>query len=145
MQIIEHFEQMHPIQEDASPRTPHYPQQSRQMALQQGLNGENPQPDQAQQRYDQAGGVSPLLEAVLGHGLRHPNIVQTYEYATQATRVSLQLVIVPDSVVRHVNIVQTCEYATQATRMNIELVLVPEGLVIHSRVQIYDYAIGPQM
>lgn len=89
IKVIEHFEQMHPIQENASPRTPHYPQQRRQEALQQGLNGEQPLPEASESalhQFQQAGEFSPLLEAVLGHGLKHPNIVQTYQYATQATK-----------------------------------------------------------
>lgn len=83
---------MHPIQEDAPPGTPQYPQQSRQQALQQGLNGEQPLPEASNsglQQFQQAREFSPLLEAVLGHGLKHPNIVQTYQYATQATKVSI--------------------------------------------------------
>ena len=94
---------MHPIEEDAPPCTPHYPQHSRQAALQLGQNGdqslqqgqdqEQPPADHAGLRLDQAGNVSPLLEAVLGHNLSHPNIVRTYQYATQATKVSTQLAL----------------------------------------------------
>lgn len=35
----------------------------------------------------QPGGVTPLLEAVLGHGLRHANVVETYKYATRRAEV----------------------------------------------------------
>ena len=35
----------------------------------------------------QPGGGMPLLEAVLGHGLRHANVVETYKYATRRAEV----------------------------------------------------------
>ena len=36
-----------------------------------------------------AGSGQPLLEAVLGHGLRHANVVETYKYATRRAEVHL--------------------------------------------------------
>ena len=137
LQIIEHFEQMHAIQEEgADYDSSSYPQHaqhsqnpqlhlqqlasgqnSAQQPLQQGQNGQLPPLQQGQEGnqqaqdggdshqsalsvqtqmwHEQAGGSSPLLEAVLGHGLRHPNIVQTYKYATQAMRVRAWPLIVP--------------------------------------------------
>ena len=35
----------------------------------------------------QASTDQPLLEAVLGHGLCHPNVVETYKYATRRAEV----------------------------------------------------------
>lgn len=40
----------------------------------------------------QPGTDQPLLEAVLGHGLRHPNVVETYKYATRRAEVGPVLV-----------------------------------------------------
>lgn len=40
----------------------------------------------------QPGADQPLLEAVLGHGLRHPNVVETYKYATWRAEVCSVLV-----------------------------------------------------
>ena len=66
--------------------------QATQQPLDQGQNGiqppQNALSQQTQIWHEQTGGSSPLLEAVLGHGLSHPNIVQTYKHATQAMRVS---------------------------------------------------------
>ena len=39
----------------------------------------------------QPGADQPLLEAVLGHGLRHPNVVETYKYATRRAEVGFAL------------------------------------------------------
>ena len=66
MQVIEHFEQLQLIKEtpEGGP---------------QGPAGGQP-----------ASGT-PLLEAVLGHGLHHPNVVQTYKYATRCAEVFLSL------------------------------------------------------
>lgn len=35
------------------------------------------------------GSDQPLLEAVLGHGLRHANVVETFKYATRRAEVSI--------------------------------------------------------
>ena len=66
MQVIEHFEQLQLIKEtpEGGP---------------QGPAGGQP-----------ASGT-PLLEAVLGHGLHHPNVVQTYKYATRCAEVLVSL------------------------------------------------------
>lgn len=64
MQVIEHVEQLQRIQE--TPAGPH------------GGSGGQP-----------ASGAAPLLEAVLGHGLKHPNVVQTYKFSTRSAEVIL--------------------------------------------------------
>lgn len=36
------------------------------------------------------GADQPLLEAVLGHGLQHANVVETYKYATRRAEVEIR-------------------------------------------------------
>jgi hypothetical protein len=71
MQVIEHVEQLQQIKETPS---------SEATAGQDGFQGDT---------QGQPGSGAPLLEAVLGHGLRHPNVVQTYKYATHNAEVPL--------------------------------------------------------
>ena len=54
----------------------------------------------------QPGTDQPLLEAVLGHGLRHPNVVETYKYATRRAEVGFALMFL---LVWH--FVEDCTYA----------------------------------
>ncbi len=71
MQVIEHVEQLQQIKETPS---------NDPKAGQDGFQGDT---------QGQPGSGAPLLEAVLGHGLRHPNVVQTYKYATHHAEVTL--------------------------------------------------------
>lgn len=71
MQVIEHVEQLQQIKETPS---------SEATAGQDGFQGDT---------QGQPGSGAPLLEAVLGHGLRHPNVVQTYKYATHNAEVTV--------------------------------------------------------
>ena len=73
MQVIEHVEQLQQIKETPS---------NDPTAGRDGFQGNT---------QGQPEGGAPLLEAVLGHGLRHPNVVQTYKYATHNAEVTVLL------------------------------------------------------
>lgn len=70
MQVIEHVDQLQPIKET--------PFDEQTPGVQDGSQGGT---------MGRPGSGAPLLEAVLGHGLRHPNVVQTYKYATRNAEV----------------------------------------------------------
>lgn len=77
-QVIEHVEELRVTKEPAA----------------QDLNGATPAgttPAGATPAgtMGRAGSGQPLLEAVLGHGLRHANVVETYKYATRRAEVHL--------------------------------------------------------
>ncbi len=67
--MIEHVDQLQQIKE--TPATGQVPGQD-------ALEGDT---------LGQPGSGAALLEAVLGHGLRHPNVVHTYKYATRSAEV----------------------------------------------------------
>lgn len=69
VKVIEHVEQLQQIKETPS---------NDPTAGRDGFQGNT---------QGQPGGGAPLLEAVLGLGLRHPNVVQTYKYTTHNAQV----------------------------------------------------------
>ena len=71
MQVIEHVEQLQQIKETPS---------NDPTAGRDGFQGNT-------QGQPEVG--APLLEAVLGLGLRHPNVVQTYKYTTHNAEVTV--------------------------------------------------------
>ena len=54
----------------------------------------------------QPGSGTPLLEAVLGHGLRHANVVETYKYATRRAEVDY-----PDCSMKLIQLGLSCIWA----------------------------------
>ena len=77
VQVIEHMEELRAMKEPTALGHP----------LSLGPTG-TPADTMGQAATDQ-----PLLEAVLGHGLRHPNVVETYKYATKRAEVCFVLMI----------------------------------------------------
>lgn len=70
-QVIEHVEELKVVTQPASLGR----------ALSSNHNDNEPE------TMGQPGVEKPLLEAMLGHGLRHPNVVETYKYATRQAEV----------------------------------------------------------